>query len=273
MSKPWANFSNNLKLACSTHRSASDLCRTIGINRQQFNRYLNAGTLPSAHNLLTIAAAFGLEPADFDLAPRVFRSKLGERRRQTALQWPLVDAFPGDLHALGPYLGFYQTWHTSLSWPERIVCACSHLRESGGQILVSTLERIEDAENGIVQRSRYRGLVAYRHQRIFLTELTRGEAPTFGQTILMPFETYQRRYLRGVTMGISWRNNNLPYAARTVWHFLGKRVDKRSLVSRCGIYALNSAAVPTAVLSFLTEAQPIAAVPAQSPRPDRRAHP
>ncbi|TJW59990.1 MAG: transcriptional regulator, partial [Mesorhizobium sp.] len=53
MSKPWANFSSNLKLACSTHRSVSDLCRTIGINRQQFNRYLNAGTLPSAHNLLS----------------------------------------------------------------------------------------------------------------------------------------------------------------------------------------------------------------------------
>ena len=272
MSKPWTNFSNNLKLACSTHRSVSDLCRTIGINRQQFNRYLNAGTLPSAHNLLTIAAAFGLEPADFDLSPGVFRGKLGERRRQTALQGPLADAFPGDLSALQPYLGFYQAWHMSLSWPGRIVCACAHLRENGGQILVSTLERIEDTENGIVQRSHYTGLAAYRLQRIFLTEMTRGETPTFGQTILMPFETYQRRYLRGVTMGISWRANNLPYATRTVWHFLGKRVDKRSLISRCGIYELNSAAVPTAVLSFLTEAQPISAVPAEAPRPDRRAH-
>ncbi|MER9405154.1 helix-turn-helix domain-containing protein [Mesorhizobium caraganae] len=266
MSKPWANFSSNLKLACSTHRSVSDLCRTIGINRQQFNRYLNAGTLPSAHNLLTIAAAFGLEPADFDLPPGVFRSKLGERRRHADLTGPLADAFPGDLHALEPYLGFYQAWHTSLSWPDRIVCACAHLRENGGQVLVSTLERIEDTENGIVQRSRYVGLAAYRHERIFLTELTRGEAPTFGQTILMPFETYQRRYLRGITMGISWRANNLPYATRTVWHYLGKRVNKRSLISRCGIYAPNSSALPPAVLSFLTEAQPVAAAPVQASR-------
>jgi len=267
MSKPCANFSNNLKLACSTHRSVSDLCRTIGINRQQFNRYLNAGTLPSAHNLLTIAAAFGLDPAG------VFRSKLGERRRHTGLQGPLADAFPGDLHALEPYLGFYQAWHTSLSWPDKIVCACAHMREHGGQVLVTTLERIEDAEHDIVQRSRYFGLAAFRHQRIFLTELTRGKAPTFGQTILMPFETYQRRYLRGVTMGVSWRNNNLPYATRTVWHYLGKHVDKRSLILRCGIYAPNSAALPTAVLSFLTEAQPVTAAPVQAPRPDRRAPP
>jgi len=272
MTKPSANFSTNLKFACSTYRSVSDLCRTIGINRQQFNRYLNAGSLPSAHNLLAIAAAFGLEADDFDLHPRVFRSKFGERRRQNALPGPLSDAFPGDLHALAPYLGFYQAWHTSLSWPDRIVCACAHLRENGGQVLVSTLERIKDAENGIVQRSRYIGLAAYRHQRIFLTELTSGEGPTFGQTILMPFEAYQRRYLRGVTMGISWRNNNLPYATRTVWHHLGKVADKRGLISRCGIYPLNSAALPAAVLSFLTDASPIVAVPLQTTTPDRRAN-
>lgn len=255
-----ANFSGNLKQACSTQKSVSDLCRAIGVNRQQFNRYLNAGSLPSAHNLLKIAAAFGLDPDDFDLPHEAFQHKLGERRQPAIRQGPLADAFPGDLDALAAYAGFYQTWHTSLSWPGRIVCSCAHLRRSGGQVLVTSLERIEDAESGIVQRSRYVGLAAYRRQRIFLTEVTRGQAPTFGQTILMPFEVHQRRYLRGITMGVSWRNNNVPYATRTIWQYLGTATDKRSLLSRCGAHAPGSAALPGVVTAFLTEARPISAV-------------
>jgi transcriptional regulator with XRE-family HTH domain len=263
MKTPRSNFRSNLKLACSTQKSVSDLCRAIGVNRQQFNRYLNAGSLPSAHNLTRIATAFGLDPDDFDLPASAFRSKLGERRLPATREGPLADAFPGDLNALAGYLGFYQTWHMSLSWPGSVVCSCSHLWERGGQVLVTSLERIEDAESGIVQRSRYVGLAAYRRQRIFVTELTSGEAPTFGQTILMPFEIHQRRYLRGITMGISWRNNNLPYATRTIWRYLGNVADKRGLILRCGIYAPGSAAVPSVVASFLTEAQPISTAPVQ----------
>lgn len=63
--------------------------------------------------------------------------------------------------------------------------------------MVTTLERIEDAESGIRQRSRYVGLAAFYRNRIFITERTRGDAPTFGQTVLMPFEVHQRLFLRG----------------------------------------------------------------------------
>lgn len=259
MQEPLANFLANLRFACSTRKSISDLCRAIGVNRQQFNRYLNAGTLPSAHNRLRIAAAFDLDPADFGLPAHAFRRKLSERSRPAMSEGPLDDAFPGDLRALRPHLGFYQTWHVSLSWPGQVVCSCAHMRERDGQVVVTSLERIVDHESGIAQRSRYVGLAAYQRQRIFLTELTRGEAPTFGQTILMPFELHQRRYLRGLTMGVSWRNNNMPYATRTIWRHLGLAANKRSLLTACGVYAPTSASLPSAVASFLADVQPFTA--------------
>ncbi len=251
------HFGENLRLACSTRHSISELCRAVGINRQQFNRYINGGTLPSAHNRLRIATVFGLDPADFDLPAGAFRRRLEEKRRPALAEGPLADAFPGNLQALRPYLGFYQTWHVSLSWPDLIVCSCAHLRERDGQIRVTSLERIEDAQSGIRQRSRYVGLAAFQRQRIFLTETTRGQAPTFGQTILMPFEIHQRQYLRGLTMGVSWRNDNLPYATRTVWRFRGPHTDRRALIANCGTYALNSASLPSVVVSFLTQAEPV----------------
>lgn len=253
-----ANFCDNLKYACSTRHSISDLCRTVGINRQQFNRYLNTGSLPSAHNRLRIAAAFGLESSDFDLPSSAFRTKLSEKHQPATQNGPLADAFPGEIKALQPHLGFYQTWHKSLSWPDRIVCSCSHLRERNGQVLVTSLERIDDEQSGIRQRSRYAGLAAFRRQRIFLTELTSGELPTFGQTILMPFEIHQRKYLRGLTMGLSWRNGNEPYATRTIWHYRGLGTDRRSLIANCGIYEPTSAALPSVVMAFLGEKIPTA---------------
>ncbi|MEO9338750.1 helix-turn-helix transcriptional regulator [Mesorhizobium sp. SB112] len=258
MNRTRANFSDNLKLACSTRHSISDLCRAISINRQQFNRYINTGALPSANNRLRIAAAFGLDSSDFDLPTGAFRHKLNERLQPAMEEGPLADAFPGDLQALRPHFGFYQTWHRSVSWPDRIVSSCSHLREKNGQALVTSLERIEDTQRGVGQRSRYVGLAAYRRQRIFLTELTRGNAPTFGQTILMPFEIHQRKYLRGLTMGVSWRNGNEPYATRTIWHYRGLGTDIRALISNCGIYKLTSAALPSVVVSFLGEKDPLA---------------
>ncbi|MFC5385131.1 helix-turn-helix domain-containing protein [Aquamicrobium segne] len=255
MSKHHENYSENLRLACATCKSISELCRSIDINRQQFNRYINSGARPSAHNRHRIARFFGFEAEDFDLPVSVFRHRLETRHQPLPAQGPLADAFPGDLDALQPYLGFYQTWHVSLSWPGQIVCSCAHLRERDGQVVVTSLERIEDAQSGIRQRSRYVGLAAFQRRRIFLTELTRGAAPTFGQTILMPFEIHQRQYLRGLTMGISWRNDNLPYATRTIWRYQGRRTNRRALIAGCGIYEPHSASLPSPVVACLTEAE------------------
>lgn len=240
-------------------RSVSQFCREHGFNRQQFNRYMSGQSRPSANNLLRIASAFDLDPASFDLSPESFKAAMGKRRFSTVRQSPLEDAFPGDIEQLRRYLGFYQTWHVSLSWPDRIVCSCTHLVEQDGKVVVTSLERIEDAASGIRQRSRYNGLAAFRRGRIFITERTRGEAPTFGQTIMLPFEMHQRLYLRGMTMGVSWRKDNQPYASRMIWRFQGLRPDKRKLLAACGIFALNSAEVPSPVADYLSHPPPLTA--------------
>ena len=88
-------------------------------------------------------------------------------------------------------------------------------------------------------------------------ESTQGHEPTFGQTVLLPFEMHQRLYLRGLTMGISWRKDNQPYAARMIWQFLGTRTDLRKLLAKCGAYPAGSANVPSAVVNYLSASQPL----------------
>src|SRR5690606_9745477 len=158
-------FAANLREACSTRASISQVSREIGVNRQQFNRYINGQALPFADNRLRIARAFAVEPADFDLPREEFRMRLGPFVNREGPGDILLDGYPGDLNALQRYLGFYQTYHQSMSWPGRIVCSCAHLKEHDGRVVVTSRERVIDEPSGIRQHSRYVGLVAYRRNR------------------------------------------------------------------------------------------------------------
>ncbi|MFD2235908.1 helix-turn-helix domain-containing protein [Aureimonas populi] len=249
-------FTLNLKEACSTRRSVSDICRRIGINRQQFNRYINGQVLPSPHNLLRIAGHFGLAAEDFLLPAESFRLRLSGAAAPAVRGDMLQGAFPGDLPALRRYLGLYQTYHRSLSWPGRIVCSCTRLHEEGGMVLVKSIERIVDRENEIRQLSKYEGQAAYRRNRIFIVERSLGAEAMIAQTILLPFEVHQRVYLKGVTTGVSWRKDNLPYASRMIWRFLGPKASARAVLARCGVFEEDAQELPATVRGFLDAREP-----------------
>lgn len=246
------SFTENLKAACATQRSISHICREIGVNRQQFNRYINGETRPSAYNLARIAAYFGLASADFTLPPAVFRQRLQWLERPVATGAGLLDGFPGDLAALRRHAGYFQTYHRSPSWPDLVVCSMSRLYEAHGEMRVKSMERIRDHDSEIRQDSKYTGLAAFWRNRIFINERSLGVNPMLSQTILIPFEAaHQRLYLRGVTMGVAWRQGNLPYASRMIWRHLGSKPDLRAALSRCGVLPLNARQLPPTVRSFL----------------------
>ena len=48
-------LADNLRQLCRQRRSTSEVCRAIGINRQQFNKYLSGAAVPSSFNLARIA--------------------------------------------------------------------------------------------------------------------------------------------------------------------------------------------------------------------------
>lgn len=244
-------FVANLKFACSTQRSVSLICREIGINRQQFNRYISGETLPSSYNLGRIAAFFSMDAQAFLMAPRQFRERFRQPTGATLGDTVLRAGFPGDIAALRRHLGFYQTYHRSLSWPGLVVCSCVRLHEQDGAVHVKSIERINDPDKEIRQFSKYIGLAAFWRHRIFVVERTIGPHSMIAQTILTPFEEHQRVYLKGMTMGVSWRKENLPYASRMIWRHLGTDTDLRAMLSRCGVLPTDSHQLPPTVRDFL----------------------
>ncbi|MCO6184692.1 helix-turn-helix transcriptional regulator [Rhizobium sp. L1K21] len=245
------HFVENLRTACATKRSISQICREIGINRQQFNRYINGETMPSAHNLARIADHFGLMSGDFSLPPRIFVGRLQQPKRGGAEGSELFKGFPGDIASLRRHVGYFQTYHQSPSWPGMVVCSVSRIFEREGLMHVRSAERVRDVENEIHQYTKYDGLAAFLRNRIFIYERARGPSSILSQTILLPFEVHQKTYLRGTTMGVSWRKESLPYASRMIWRYLGTAPDLRQMLSRSGVVPLSSRQLPPTVKSFL----------------------
>tara|TARA_R110000850_G_scaffold36615_7_gene96704 strand:- start:1931 stop:2728 length:798 start_codon:yes stop_codon:yes gene_type:complete len=246
-----SRFAANLRIACDTRPSITAICREIGINRQQFNRYLAAQTRPSPFNTGKIARYFKLNPQDFLLPEKRFQDILAAPAQTIGPNFLLREGFPGNLSELRQYAGYYEIYHKSLSWPGTIVRSCARLEEGNGQITVKTIERIYDRDLEIRQFSKYSGLAAYWRNRLFIVERGMREHSFLCQTTLMPFGEHQRTYLRGVTTGVSWREDNLPYSTRTIWRAVGPNPDKRRLLEGCGLFSEKSPQLPLPVRRYL----------------------
>ena len=68
-----ALLSGNLRKLCSREPSIASLCRTLGINRQQFNNYLSARNLPNETVIRQLCEHFSIEPHELFL-PSTFEA-------------------------------------------------------------------------------------------------------------------------------------------------------------------------------------------------------
>ena len=76
------NFTANLKLAVSYYPSVSEMCRKLGINRQQFMKYLAGTSFPSRHNLRRICDFFGIDEYEALMPHDQFRNIVRLRPNQ-----------------------------------------------------------------------------------------------------------------------------------------------------------------------------------------------
>ena len=63
-------FAENLRRECSQYRSIAAVCEGIGINRQQFNKYLAGGTIPNVLTLRRICSFFKISEQQLFIDPQ-----------------------------------------------------------------------------------------------------------------------------------------------------------------------------------------------------------
>lgn len=131
LSNPTEVFGRRLRELSSDRASYSQIARELGINRQQFARYLNGSSMPRDALLRKIAEYFSVDPGD------LFQS---QPAAQTGL--PLSPAPDSDTAALMHWAsrvehepisrrelptGLYMQYKQSFSKPDRVLCMLTRI--------------------------------------------------------------------------------------------------------------------------------------------------
>ena len=251
-----SDLARNLRFLCDFEKSVSEVCRLIGINRQQFSKYLNGTSLPSPFNMQRICTYFAIRPADLmlpheELAARFeYRAAGGERRAGPGRQGGLAGAFPGDRAGLRRYAGYYLTHCHSFSWEGYVLKAISHVFERDGLFFTKTIERTRDPEDGALFLSKYDGQMSLLGNRLFVIEHQSLANDAIVETVLYPTARSQLTLLRGVTFGLSSKQRN-PYVSRSVWKYLGNSIDLKFALRSTGLYPTDCKDVDPKVARIL----------------------
>lgn len=251
------NFSRNLRSLCADYGSIAQVCRDIGLNRQQFNRYLNGGGMPSAHNLRRIAQHFNISEEDLHADPEGFAARRA-RVHNPINKSParlLSGIFENQAGPLRRYLGFYHGHFVTPTWEDKIMRTLIWLREEGGYIVSHTFERALSDDESIFQKTRYAGLAAYRGNRIYLLESANSEDGFLSESILFPAHRQQVKYLNGMTMGVATRPRMAPYASPTIWRRLPESQSARDALRQTGIFSFRDPRIDAIVRKHLKDAQ------------------
>jgi len=128
------NLAANLRRLCAQHGSIAAVCREMGVNRQQFDRYLSMDALPNRATTTRICEYFAIEEAELyrdpDTADGFDRpAKLGRFRAQTG-DGPIaarIFAPPQPTIAAG----FYQTYFSIPGSADQILCSVTSIRTEG----------------------------------------------------------------------------------------------------------------------------------------------
>lgn len=234
----------NLRLLCSYTRSISDVCRRMGINRQQFHRYLNGASRPSLSRLRTIADHFGLEESELLLDHEDFRSLISVRRplvgNLSALSQQIQDILlltPDSLERGREYTGYYHNYFCPPEYPGRILVSFLQVYEDSGFILTRNIERYPAGSGR--RSNRYNGLFVHSGERLLMFERESRVGKKVWLTVLYPHDRDQASFLPGLALGITGNAPRQIACYRVIQHYLGRSVNVRHALTTCGAYELG----------------------------------
>ena len=255
---PVDDFARNLRTLCTAHRSVSEICRLAGINRQQFGRYLNGTYRPSRFNLRRICEILGVHESDL-LLPAAefetfFNSKFLAMKQGGGAGWlgsNLENLMTMNDPGLRKYIGWYHSYSYSFGWPEWVIRSLVTIYEHQGRVLSKTIERVRDPAYGERFVYKYDGLVTTSADRIFIAEQDSLQQDDFSLKILFRTHRSHVNFLSGLVTGTSSRPDRQPASARVVLEYLGRTIDKRTALGKCGMFVASPHNVNPKILSII----------------------
>ncbi|WP_420006367.1 helix-turn-helix transcriptional regulator [Arenibacterium sp. LLYu02] len=254
-------FAANLKRLCEEHGSISQICRKIGINRQQFNKYLAGRHLPSTANSRAISNYFGLGPDVMFADPEEFRALIDGNFLDTFNRMrslPQVASFLSTAMSVpdsvcDQLVGVYDRYHFSSIYPRRILRASLCIYKGADLLQHVYVERFPNPDNPkrTAYRFKYHGFVLPIEGRVFTLdfETEQRNEMTFG--IYSQILRNTKSMMLGITSGIAANMYRQPFSTRQALHFRRTGLLNRNDLSRTSALDFNDPSIPAEVRDYL----------------------
>lgn len=252
------DFVENLKLLCTHYSSIAEVCRKIGINRTQFNKYLNAQVHPSKSNIRIICDFFGVEEFEIMMPHDQFRQQVLPSKSDPSQENDLSAFFEkakllksASSATLTRYLGWYYEYYFSLGYPGQVFQSLIEIRQDATGLTYKRYERLinNGQSHEKVTHCLYDGIAINLCDRIFLLDVESLTENEITQTILFPSYRSQIKHLHGLKLGVSSRSHRSPACTRVLYDFIGKKINFRQAFRECGLYQKEE--IDTAILDAI----------------------
>ncbi|MBY5973605.1 helix-turn-helix domain-containing protein [Pseudooceanicola marinus] len=217
-------FGANLRQLSSQYPSIAGLCRELGINRTQYNRYLSGESFPRPDVLHRICQFFGTDA-------RILLEPVNEVKpaNQDLLSHPIIAEYLGRAATLVDEQmfpsGFYRFTRVSFIDSEKAVLGLVHVsREDGFTFLRGFEAREAMRQQGLPddpQTREFRGLLMAQEQGVAALVSRRGSV-TCSFNFLARVAAFDNNFWEGYTTRTIREAASGPRAARVVYEHLGR---------------------------------------------------
>ena len=251
---PHKNFAENLRALCVRHGSIAAVCRALGMNRQQFNKYLSGSTLPNVATLEKICGFFRIGSESLFHDPSVFLKPKAE---------PVFGGLP--LHGLSIAAnalaatqpttlrtGCYQLYSL---WPRdegKCLREALFVQKTGGVTVFTrfTKYRAVGQRQNYYLSGRHDGVVLEQEKAHFLLSLKRKGCNEVSLVAIGPENALSQNFLSGLALGMA--PSGTPQAVRATLQFRGCSDVLRRTIREAGILPLSDQSIPEEVRLSLT---------------------
>jgi len=237
------NSAKNLHLLSQTFDSVSDMCRKVGINRQQMNKYLNRNTHPSAHTARRISAAVGLGPEALFAEPREFSRMLALRKqdgRTGAEGSEFIRGRAGSSTFPQEFLGTYWCYTRLPPIKDVVMRARICLYETPNGIGTRFFERVTAGFPPLRPSiRRNRGTASWMSNKVFIHETPVGRPSGPALMVILPDYETRPTTFHGIQLYNMTSGSRLPYATRVTLRRIDEDLTPIQVVRKCGVFRIG----------------------------------
>jgi len=250
------HLAENLRLLCSYGRSTSDVCRRAGINRQQFNKYLNGHARPSLSTLRRLCDFFGVDDHEILLDADEFREliklrppQLGADRNQLERAIDrLIAPSSSNQELFERHEGYYHSYTYPDPGRGYYLRSLYRLYQQDGNWFAKSIDRRLDTRFVLPSTLKYAGIALEGYKRFAIYEREQGVGRSLFATFLYASEHTTPTYLSGLMVSFTPEGAHDILCVRTVWQYLGKKPNLRAALGKCGVVDHNAEPLPDIVI-------------------------